>query len=105
MGLKEIDLVLPVDRRGVGVLPRHGEVVKDFPTVDGGLGLGDQLYAAHVLPVPVRGRVQGELGSLPGDGVVGVLVVGREVDVLLHGGAAVDVVLIGSYLVGPGPGV
>lgn len=100
--LEEGDLVLAVDRGGVGLLALHGEVVVQRARGDGARVRhgGDQLGAAHVLSVPVGGGVEGDLGALGGTGPGGV---GREVEVLGGVGVTVDVPLVGAGLVGPGP--
>ena len=103
VALEEVDLVLERGARGVGAGAHHAEVVKDLAGVDGGRGLRDELGAAHVLAVPVRGRVDGHLYSLFGGCVGGVLVAWGEVDVFGDGAAAVDVVLVRRDLVGPRP--
>lgn len=65
----------------------------------------NQLDAPHVLPIPVRRRVQREARPVGGDAIGSVLVRRREVNVLVDGARAVDVVLVGADLVAPGPGV
>ena len=62
------------------------------------LSLRNQLDPSHVLAVPKRSAVEGELGALLGDGVAGVLVRRRELDVFVDGAGAVDVVLVGADL-------
>src|SRR5690348_16971398 len=59
MALKEADLVLAVDARRVGILTHNTKVIVHLALVDGGLGLRDELSAAHVLAVPERGAVEG----------------------------------------------
>lgn len=103
VALEEADLVLAADAGGVGVGPANRKMVPDLAAVDGRRGLRDQLDAPHVLPVPVRRRVERELGPLFGHRVVGVLERGPQVDVLVHRARAVDVVLVRADLVSPGP--
>lgn len=78
-------------------------MIVHFALVDSLLGLGDEFDAPHVLPVPVRRVVERELGALAGARVVGVFVGFRQRNVLVDGAGAVDVVLVGPDLVGPGP--
>lgn len=102
VALEEADLVFV---RGAGYIlsaPLDAEVVVYRSAVDCGLGLRNQLCAPHIA-VPFGGAVDGDLGALLGVGVAGVLVRGREVDVGCYGTGAVDVVLVWSHLIGPGP--
>ena len=105
VALEEANLVLAVDRGGVGGAAHHAEVVELLALVDALGSLRDQLGAAHGLAVPEGGGVEGELGTLLGARVVGILVLGREVDVRGDGAGAVDVPLVWTDLVGPGPSV
>lgn len=103
VGLEEGDLVL-VGGRGL-VLGRglDGEVVELLALVDGRLGLGDELSAQHGLAIPLCRLVDGDLGTLLGSLVGGVLERSIEVDVVGHGAGTVDVVLVGTDGVGEGP--
>lgn len=68
-----------------------------------GIGLRDQLGAQHGLAIPARSAVNGDLGTFV-DGSVGRIGVGRiEVDVVGDVAGAVDVVLVRTDFVGPGP--
>ena len=103
VALEEVNLVLERGARRVRAGTHHAEVVVDLAGVDGSRRLRDEFRAAHVLAVPVCRRVDGHLHALFRGRVGGVLVAWGEVDVFGHGAAAVDVVLIGGDLVGPGP--
>lgn len=103
VGFEEGDLVL-VGRGGlVSARGLEGEVVVQFPLVDGGGGLGDQLGAQHALAVPLCGLVDGDLDALLGGCVGGVLEGRVQVHVFGDGARAVDVVLVAAYGVGEGP--
>lgn len=95
--------MLLVRARRVLLLPHDAEVVEHLALVDGRVGLGDELRAPHVLPVPEGRVVEGELRALGGRGVGRVLVVRRELHVGGYGGGPVDVPLVGPDLVGPVP--
>lgn len=101
VALKEINLVLAIHAGRVGPIAHHAKVVIDLALVDGRGRLRDQLDASHVLAVPVGGAIEREFGALLGHGVGGVLVGGRQGDVLVDGFGAVDVVLVGPDLVAP----
>lgn len=103
MAFKETNLMFPVDARRVLIAPHDRKMVVHFPFVNRLVGLRDQFDASHVLPIPVCCVVERELGALPGDGVVGVFVGWGKGDVFVYGPGAVDVVLVGADLVGPGP--
>ena len=103
MRLEESDLVFVGGRRGVLGGSLDGEVVVDLALVDGCLGLGDEFGAQHGLAVPFRGLVDGDLYTLLGSSVGGVLEGGVKVDVVGHGAGAVNVVLVGADGVGEGP--
>jgi hypothetical protein len=89
MALEEADLVFAEQARWVGRAALDAEVVEDVTTVDGSGGLRDQLGAAHGLAVPVGRAGQGDLGTLLGAAIGGVLVAGVEVDVLGDGAGSV----------------
>ena len=98
MALEEADLVLAVDAGRVNVLAHDAKVVKHLARGNCRFRLRDQLDAPHVLAVPEGGAVERELGALLGDGVVGVLVRGGQLDVFVYCAGAVDVVLVGADL-------
>ena len=103
VAFEEADLVLEGGVWRIGVRPLHAEVVVDFARIDGGAGLGNQLGAAHVLAVPVRGGIDADFDALLG-GSVGRVLIGRgEVDIFCDRSAAVDIVLVGPNLVAPRP--
>ena len=103
VGFEEGDLVF-VGRGGlVSARGLEGEVVVQFPLVDGGGGLGDQLGAQHALAVPLCGLVDGDLDTLLGGRVGGVLKGRVQVHVFGDGAWAVDVVLVAAYGVREGP--
>ena len=103
MAFEEVDLVLQRCARCVGAGAHHAKVVVDEALVDAGGRLRDQLGAPHVLSVPVGGVVDGHFDALFRGRVGRVFVVGGKIDVFGYGPGAVNVVLIGGYLVGPGP--
>ena len=100
VAFEEGDLVLVGRARHVGAAALDAEVVVDLSACDGGFGLRDELRAPHVA-VPFGRVVDGDLDALLAAGIGGVLVGGREVDVFGHVAGAVDVVLVGTDLVGP----
>lgn len=78
------------------------EVIVHRASVDTRLGLRNQLCAPHIR-VPFRSAVDGDLGPLLGVRIARVLVRRRQVDVGGHGTRTVDIILIGTDLVRPGP--
>ena len=70
--------------------------------VDGSRRLRDQLRPPHVT-VSFRGAINGNLGTSLRGSICRVLVACGEVDVFCHRTAAVDVVMVGTGLVGPWP--
>jgi len=102
VALKEANLMFIRGTWDISTTPLDAEVVVHGAAVDRRFGLRDQLGAPHVA-VPFGGAVDGDLGALLGVCVAGVLVRGREVHVGCYGARAVDVVLVGADLVGPGP--
>jgi hypothetical protein len=70
--------------------------------VDCCCGLRDQLRAPHVT-VPFSSAVNGDLGTLLGICVAGILVRRGQVDIGSHGSRAVDVVLVRTDLIRPRP--
>lgn len=103
MTFKETNLMFPIHTGRILVAPHDAEMIVHFSPVNRFLGLRDQFDTAHVLPVPVRRVVEREPGALAGARVVGVFVGFREGYVLVDGGGAVDVVLVRTDLIGPGP--
>ena len=103
MALEEAYLMLAIHARRIRRTPFDAEMVPHQATVNSRSGLRDQLRAPHRLSVPVRRVVEREFRALRGAKVGGVLVAGREVDVGGYVGGAMDVVLVGSDFVAPGP--
>lgn len=103
VALEETNLVLPIHAWRIRVASHDAEMVPDLATVDRGGRLRDQLDTPHGLPIPVRGGVESELCPLLRDGVVRVLVRGREVNVLVYCTRPVNIVLVGTDLVRPRP--
>ena len=64
VALEEVDLMLEGRVWGIGVRSLHAEVVENFARVDSSFGLGDELGSAHVLAIPVGGRVNAHFGTL-----------------------------------------
>lgn len=79
--------------------PLDREVVVHMAFVDGSRRLRDQLHPPRVT-VPFRGAVNGNLDTLLGGSIFRDLVACGEVDIFCHRTAAVDVVLVGTDLVG-----
>lgn len=73
VALEEANLVLAVDARRVLVAAQNREVIEHLAAGNGGLGLRDQLDAAHGLAVPEGRRVEREARTLLADRVVWVL--------------------------------
>lgn len=105
VALEKVDLMLAKDARRIGAVAHHAKVVVHLALVDRRRRLWDELDAPHVLPIPVGGAVERELGALLGHGVGWVLVGGRQGNVLVDCLRAVDVVLVWSNLVAPRPGI
>jgi hypothetical protein len=63
MGLEEADLMFPVDAGSIGHIMHDAEMIPNCSLVDCCSRLGDQFGSAHVLAIPVRSGVQGELGA------------------------------------------
>lgn len=101
--LEEADLVLAVLGGGVGVLAHHAEVVEDLAAVNSGLGLRDQLDTSHVLAVPEGRAVERKFGALFRYLICRVLEVRSQSHIFVDGTGAMDVVLVRSNLVSPGP--
>lgn len=80
-----------------------GEVVENFALVDGRAGLWNELGAEHCLAIPGGGFVDADLDAFVRSGVCEILVVWAKSDVVASGAASVDVVLVWTDLVGPGP--
>ena len=76
------------------------EMIKHAARVDRRSGLGTQLGAPHVA-VPERGTVNGNLSALRGPFVGGILEARIEIDVFGDVPSAMNVVLIGTDLIGP----
>ena len=64
VALEEINLVLPIDTRGIGILSHHAKVIEHLPARNRRLGLRDQLRALHAIRVPYRCVVDGGAQSL-----------------------------------------
>lgn len=103
MAFEKTNLVLPVDARKIRAIRHHAEVIPHLARVDRRRGLRNEFGAAHRLSIPVRRGVQRELCPLRGSGVGRVLVSWREVDVLCYVTRTVDIVLVRSDFVRPGP--
>lgn len=101
--LEKVDLMLEISTWGIGGANHDGVMVVNVSRVDGGRGLRDQFGTSHRLAVPERSIVNGELGTLLGDGICGILVARAEVDVLGDLSASVNVVLVWSDLVASRP--
>jgi hypothetical protein len=80
--------------------PLDRKVVVHMAFVDGSRRLRDQLHPPHAT-VPFRGAVNGNLDTLLGGSICRVLVACGEVDIFCHRTATVDVLLVGTDLVGP----
>ena len=76
-------------------------MVVDKTLVDASGRLRDQLGTPHVLPVPVRGVVDGHFDALLRGRVRRVLVAWGKVDVFGYGPGTVNIVLVRGDLVGP----
>ncbi len=81
MGLEEANLVFPVDARSIGHIMHDAEMIPNCSIVDCCTRLGDQFCSAHVLPIPISSRVQGELGTDRTARIGGILVGFVEIDV------------------------
>lgn len=104
LDLQEVDLVLKVGIWCVCVGPLHAEVIVQRTGSQVCSGLRDQLGSPHVR-IPLRCVIDGDLDTLVGGGIGGVLVARGEVDIVGYSSGAVNVVLVGPDLVGPGPSV
>jgi hypothetical protein len=104
LDLQEVYLVLKVGVWCVCGGPLHAEVIVQCTGSQVCSGLRDQLGSPHV-GIPLRCVIDGDLDTLVGGRIGGVLVVSGEVDIVGYSSGAVDVVLVGPDLVGPGPSV
>lgn len=99
MTLEEADLMFAVDARWVGGSVHDAEMVVDLARCDGRGGLGNQFRSAHVLSVPVRGTVEGELETRGASTVGRVLVAGIESEVGIDGtGSMLNFVCISIWI-------
>jgi hypothetical protein len=103
VALEESDLVLVVLGRLVGAGSLDREVVVDLALVDGGGGLGNQLSPEHGLAVPLGSLIDGDLDTLLGASVGGVLELRVEIDVVGNSTGTVDVVLVSANGIGERP--
>ena len=102
VAFKKANLMLVRRARHIRAAPLDAEMVVHSTAVDSGFGLRNQLGAPHIR-VPFGGAVDCDFGAMLGVCVAWVLVRGGEVDVGCYGSRAVDIVLVGTDLVCPGP--